>query len=88
MDGVLHACTLKAEVSTNHSPVETTPRDKKKKKKSRKSMDASEAVEEKDFAIKPEATPVLDTSQWPLLLKVHTPTPPYPCRSAGPRRVT
>merc|ERR1712100_1006744 len=32
-------------------------------------MDASEAVEEKDFAIKPEATQVLDTSQWPLLLK-------------------
>jgi len=69
--GLSRCASLRASVTMgkNDMDVETTPRDKKKKKKSRKSMDASEAVEEKDFAIKPEATPVLDTSQWPLLLK-------------------
>lgn len=57
---------------------------KHKKKKDRKSLpeaDVAEIQHAEDFLIKPESKAAqLDTSQWPLLLKVGSPPNPPPSR--------
>lgn len=62
----VHANKQRGLLGCDHHAAE----DKKKKRKSVDSSLVGEAQLKGDFSIKPESTPELDTSQWPLLLKV------------------
>ncbi len=68
---IVRTCIADASLSLPLSRAQTAMSDAASKKKSKKAASSEEKIEGDSFTIKPEAvTAPVDTSKWPLLLKV------------------